>query len=515
MDAGFGDYVEIVQFDDLLGFKELTYLGHAKGLNHPLSNTYTKSTVSRYFKEFAEKNPNHAYFIEREADWRPVFESYSAVWKSIRKLDTSDVLDRTDKFHNLGVTYADIMLREYLRSTPTMEFDIDLDTAPGAIYRKYGCKDKYTAIGTDIYDYYRTGSFIPIWSLSGKAEFQGPEELKEEKIRTFMGPPLEFLIKQKVLFTNQNTNLKNCCNDPSQWIKYGFVKQYGGFHKLFKNMEKFDLVWTGDVSGYDRSLQVQPEVYALRSKYLSIDSEKLRQELDYVVYHTINSTLLLPNGALFQRNCGNNSGSLNTTTDNSIAHVIMMFRFLIKAWYDHYGAMPTYADIMMNCEVNIMSDDNCGSLNSQAFGLDEFSFPDALRLNYAFYRLMVKEKALVVRMRKLDEPINGIEFLGSESKLVDGWYFPLPRRGKICSRAVYINEKEEFWRVLARITALTLHAMPVDELREYFKSLLVFMINHEDHIQCLIEHPAVYYEAVVLLDQVDRYWQLYLGLEAF
>jgi hypothetical protein len=463
-----------------------------------MNGAYLRIKEDMYFHEFKSLYPDSAEKIMREASYYPVFESYGPVWKSLDRMDYPNLLDRDDVFHKKALDFSNIMFGPVFTGTrPSFQFDITLDTSSGVPYKKMGMKTKDQALGSDVFHEMFENSYIPIWSIAGKNEFKPVEDIEEDKIRTFIIPPIDFLVKQKVLYTQQNQRL-NDFKDRT-WVKYGFVPQYGGFDDLFKRLESYDLLWSSDISGYDRKLQVMDEVYKIRNKFLMCPPQ-LEHVRDFVTEQTVRGTLLFPDGYLYRRVCGNNSGSYNTTPDNCIAHVIMMFRFLIKRWHDIYGSFPTYNDIMSTADVNIMSDDNCGGLLNEFYKFeDQSDFYNNLKANYSFYHLDVKNKALFFQSRTFDDPIEGLEFLGMTGVKKDGFYYPRPRVGKLCSRLVYADHQNHYWQVLARATALYMQSKSVFHLEPFIRNFLEYLVCHKDFTSCAIEHLEICNEAQSLL----------------
>lgn len=473
-----------------------------------MNGSYVRAKENRYFSDFKELFPDSAYLFMSNASYLPVGESYEAVWKSLDKMDKGIVLDRSCPFHRLAVVYTDKILGPILESVPSFNWDFVMDTSPGALYKKYGYKFKTEAIESEIFDVMYNNDFVPIWSVAGKEEFQSKVDIKDSKIRTFIIPPVDFLVKQKILYTNQNLRLSE--HNTDTWSRYGMTPQYGGFHSLMSAMEKFNLRWSGDISGYDRGLQVLPEVYQIRNKRLHVPPQMVSM-VDYVTEHSVYSTLLFPDGYLYRRLCGNNSGSFNTTTDNTIGHHIMKMRFLIKLWYESHGEMPTIKDIMLHTVVNVMSDDNCGSLDDVEFKVDLKSFEAALRANYAFYGLELKENALYLQYSS--GPMDGMEFLGMTAKTIENLYYPMPRIGKICSRIVYSDKKSAYWQELAKATALLIQAAPVPEFAGAFREYLKYLLSRDERAHCLHERPEILWDAYDAIDNSQRTMFLYQGIE--
>jgi len=160
-----------------------------------------------------------------------------------------------------------------------------------------------------------------IWKVVPKTEWYPASKLDEGKVRTFIVPPPELVYWGKMFFGEQNELLKNFW-----WSAYGFNPYSGGVHRLASNLLRHSLFVFYDVVGWDRKLPTLSEVYELRNSFISEQYLLMARRL---AEKFVNSVLLHPNGCLYRKKHGNNSGAPNTTSDNILSHMMMLVLILL------------------------------------------------------------------------------------------------------------------------------------------------------------------------------------------
>lgn len=169
--------------------------------------------------------------------------------------------------------------------------------------------------------------FTPLWRISGKEEWLALIKFLEGIPRTFMYPNLLLSHIGSLLYYDMNTGLKH--NLPHSL--YGFIKQHGGFDEYFKNLPNtnhhdFDVsVYDGSVDYYSQILEHQ-----LRMLLFNTVDHISEAQMIYVMYFSINSTLVGNFGQLLLTDHGNKSGSpgKNTTTTNQISGHMKFYTIL-------------------------------------------------------------------------------------------------------------------------------------------------------------------------------------------
>lgn len=424
-------------------FKHLKCVGRVDH-SYPLGNETHSVAVSPYLDGFSGSDE-----LLSLSTYRPVKVNYNGYWKSAHKMDYP-LEFKPDVFHKHAMNLATDYLEPFYSRPLTEVTSVEWDKSPGYPWKTLNCKTKMDAIHhrdfIDVHDSYCT----PIWVLSGKGDEKlDIVDIKEEKLRTFQIAPLELVIRQKLLFTAaQQAMIKRC---HTNWIKYGMVLQYGGIQDFFLNLSKYDMRWESDVSGWDRKLQIMRDVYKIKyhhmKPYLDPETDKM---FKYVEDAVCESIFLTHDGSLFQRQCGNPSGSGSTTEDNCVAHVIILFRLFSKIFYEYYGSMPTLEDILSNVDLGVFGDDNTGGCNAEFFGLTRDSFKKHLIDNYLFYSLIVKESACKIEVGKNDCKVS---FLGLRCLGYPTFDF-IPNINKLLSSITYASKKDSFLVVCVRALAI-------------------------------------------------------------
>jgi len=296
--------------------------------------------------------------------------------------------------------------------------------------------------------------YIPLFQVSGKVEFLPLDEVtQDEKMRTFFCGDSAFVMKQKLMYDKMDeAMLNNAENFQHCWSRYGFTRQYGGFHRLvsahvnnlrFRNKRLF--FKTSDVSGWDRLLPIMPEIYKLRKRLYGRMTPLEEQYHDYIAENICDPYCCLFNGDVIQRHCGNVSGSGKTTSDNTIGHIMLEMYVFISLYYEKHGSFPSFDYIIDNTVESLYGDDDFGTLILDDWCPEDMSdeeqadyFIQKYREYYARFGLVIKEKAF---KGQFDTP-QGMEFLGgSFVKTRVGRWGGAPRYSKIATSLTQILEK--------------------------------------------------------------------------
>jgi len=209
-----------------------------------------------------------------------------------------------------------------------------------------------------------------------------------------------------------------------------------------------------DVSGWDRKIPLR-DVYLLRTKGLMTNPFFSKDEVyDWVVQNTVSPIIAFGDGSVWRRPTGNNSGSNNTTTDNTIAHIIIAFYLVLTRYFEQNNKIPTYDEVLACSNFLLFGDDNASGFTGLFDDYDEaFAF---IRRIYGEFGLTIKEKQFKIILKSPNEPFSGIEFLGSTALYKNGRYVPLPRFSKIAYSLTSLMrcESEDPSRMIDKISAL-------------------------------------------------------------
>lgn len=450
----------------------------------PLAKNGPNYTVKSEDKFLYFKNAGYdTQQIEEESSYERVRALERNAWISIDKCDVGPYQLEKDPIFIKTMSYMDIILEPVLRADMNSESnEIKMGASPGLPYTMHKIKSKDVAFQSEIYKdlQFRT-DYIPLASIATKDEFLPMEDLKRDKVRTTFSTPLEQIMRSKVLFGQQNINIKN--NTGTDWIQYGMTKQYGGLDRFFKRLEKFSHVFKSDISGYDRVANLF-HVYYLRWKHLSYH-EKLDDFIFHNMFHSICPFVVAPNGEIMMRQTGNNSGSNNTASDNSILHEIIIIYLFIFSFEKKNHRFPTISEIFDNAYVGLYSDDKMGGANFKFFGwetIEEFEKDE--REVYSRFGMIIKASATKVSENKKGYPIDPeMEFLGSTAyyNYDHKRYMGYPRVGKICSSITRLGMSNlDEVQYFSKVIALAYLATPVPWLFKTIMEYLQFLINRSN-----------------------------------
>lgn len=354
-----------------------------------------------------------------------------------------------DPFAKLAYKYT-VRHLSYIEAQPKREVDSLIfkgESSSGLLGKMVGLPKTREYIRSNTFNKYKDDlDHIPISCVNTKDEFLSPEDLARKKIRFVDVVPKEQIYKQKILFDNQNDKMKARANKLDSWIKYGFVKQSGGFDELCTHFEDCSILSFSDISGYDTSACLR-KVYELRGTLLDLSPEEFTPEeityflelFEYTVYFTVRTVTLMPDGTIRLFLFRNPSGQNNTASDNSILHEMIVFDEIITLWFNAFGVMPTYQECLDSVKVGLYSDDKaigfCGKLQPDTKTLSETEIAV-----YAKYGMIIKQSASkIVQHQPNTRFADGeFEFLGSYCHWdeAEDFYFTTPRVDKLCTSLV-------------------------------------------------------------------------------
>lgn len=435
--------------------------------------------------------------LDREIQYAGVLPTEDNVWTSILKMDCGkfELKVDPDKFRrSLDLTWG--KLRIALEGDICLFPDFVEDTSATFPFTVLGFKKKRDVLRHPTF--WNEWVFKPfdkpcIWRVSPKYEFLHiMDDIFNGKIRTFIIPPLHLLYWQKVFCAEADHNLiKYQCGD----IRYGISFAYGGFHRFVSRhgpnifLRKFI---EADVSGWDRVLVLLEHVWKMRKRGLKNVHPSLWKFYDWVEENTLNSILLLPNGDLIRKNWGNNSGSGTTTSDNCLAHQIIM---------DYLRIHLQDEDIchVLDLLADLYGDDSLASLLTQ---LTDDELKQIWIHVYSLFGMTIKPSQFKVSTGPI-----GVGFLGAKCAMVDEMFVPYYNSERIYSSLVSDIKAKSEDETLGKWYAL-LHLSWHDE--ELFERISYAIVNaireidgpYSDHLH---EHGVPSRDRVI-----NSYW---LGVE--
>lgn len=471
------------------------------------------------WSKYSNLYPQDAKLIEDKSDYFRVIPLLDNVNAQILKCDVPPIFPSNNAMERtMELCHSYFKL---FRSKPDHVKDentYDLATSAGLPF----CKDKGLTSKRKVLDfdkerlelYIADLRYPDIGAYNDKDELLSTEELERNKTRGIFGSSFHGIYREKFLYGRQNKiileNHKNC------WIKYGFVKQYGGFNTFLKNLEDRNFRWESDCSGFDRKIYLG-FVYELRNANI-INKEEYLDVISRVTQDNVTPLVLLPNGYLVRRPTGNNSGKNNTTVDNSIAHFIInvyiFVKRLMQLGFDRQNIKLSI--IMERIKLGIYSDDKLGSFNLNEL---EYETPEEFlefeRDCYAEFGLEIKKSAQYwtydPELGRIDE---GHSFLGSYASYSEtaNMYMPSPRFGKICSSFTQRYKNDDIVVRFARILNLTLNCFPDNEIFVSALKYLKFFYDSNQKKNYLFDE--LLHEVELDLSVTSSFQRIYLGFES-
>jgi len=444
--------------------------------------------------------------LHREILYAGVKATSRNVWKSLLKMDSELIMNVQDP----------ILWKRALEATenvlePVLKCDWDpmpefVETTSATLpFSLMGFRKKREVLCEPAFysEYVQEPFDKPcLWRASAKYEFLSIREIVEEdKIRTFIIPPLHLLYWQKS-FGSGDKKMKEIY--PGD-IRYGYSFQYGGFDKLIRahgngsfeeTMKR--LFFEVDVSGWDRLIPLLRQAWEMRKKFLRYP-KTLEVFIDWVIEQTVRSFVVLPNGDIIRRKCGNNSGSGTTTSDNCIMHQ-MLTNYLREKLNYYHGISQE------DLRADIYGDDLLSSIKVDAETEDLMLriLKDLLRNMYKEFNLTVKESAFHIQKGPV-----GMHFLGATCQVIEDRFVPAYDSERIYSAFVSEIDKHGSDDELSKAYAL-MHLSWYDEelfenIREFIQKILAEKEIHGPFIDALRTTGVPYRSRVI-----QEFW---LGVE--
>jgi len=472
----------------IIEYENLVVVGRAVGYQMPLphSRDNRDRQVDRVFDKLAV---NLADPLRLQAgNYYKVVPTWSSVEKSIKKLDTKPCyVFREDPRWEFAQQFLFNMFHQAFFSAPFLGWEdiyssLNINTAAGQPWAKLGLKKKRDCLLSPYFMEFMSRDITkvppPVWKVSGKVEWYDTTDLDADKVRTFIIPPFHLLLWQKKLFLSQNMSMKMV-----GWSAYGFNPYRGGTNVLAKRLLKYDLKVFYDAKGWDRVLPVMEEIYNFRSEYLRNKWAKFDAILEWVVENTIKSYLLHPNGTVFFKSVGNNSGSGNTTNDNILGHVLIL-SYVLFCLYDDI-------ELVQSVFAALFGDDNVCCLPPTSKDV-EFEF----RTGFRKFGLELDPFCATTRLEEC-------EFLGFMFKLHEGAWIPCYKWPRIVAAYCYCIEGQTVQASLSKMWSLTVMSAgcgvdEFEELRYATEQILLNFIDSQDPvIKSMVDGGVPDYDSVI------------------
>jgi len=381
---------------------------------------------------------------------------------AVKGFDHAKIIPDNDVWE-MAKHYTYLYLKEYIPKVKPQYTSLYMDysTGPGFplnLYFKTKAEVPEQWIIEDFYSDYEPY----IWHLAMKKEKLDILKIVDKhKQRSFMMACATYLMKQKVYSQSFNEHMKKV-----PWSAYGFNWHRKGFHKLFKKFKFYPHIVDYDVTYWDKSFPLKQDTYELREKFLDMTEDETfgfwLMADDEITPH-----VMLPTGELIQMDVGQCSGSENTTSDNTVGHIMIILYEALRGAKDIFGSYPSLRAILDNVRAVIYSDDNVSGYT------DAWSFmKDPIRKDAIF-----KEFGMAIEYNNAEKwnysaCIEGHSFLGFQIKEYFGKLVPYFDYVKVKNSTVVLETNEgpdeqiERFKALLELLVFTPH---YEEYKEFVK----------------------------------------------
>lgn len=270
----------------------------------------------------------------------------------------------------------------------------------------------------------------PVWDVFGKHEILTTEK-SSTRCRIITSCPVDVSIVTASWYEQQNDALMGLCYSSPYGV--GLTKVRHGWQTT---MERFgDTVWQCDVSQYDSCIRpylVRAVYDVRRALFTDVSTEYLQFEDKWLEFLIDGILRDFRSGDIYNVSGGNKSGSPNTSSDNTIANMIVV----------NYAQIMVSQDVKFVCYGDDMLLD--GSLSS-----DFFQF-------YTDAGFVIKPGSVVLTDKK------DADFLSCKSKIIDGCYVPIWNPHKAAFSLMTCDSRRELVE-RQRYQSLLLESLWLDE----------------------------------------------------
>uniref|UniRef100_A0A481UNV5 Genome polyprotein n=1 Tax=Dasheen mosaic virus TaxID=29271 RepID=A0A481UNV5_9POTV len=478
----------------------------------PLSKHTVKGRC-KFFMEYLSQN------VEAEKFFRPLMGSYApsrlnreAFKKDFFKYSKPVELNKVDfSAFNAAVVGVEMMMLEtgfheceYITDAQTIIDSLNMKAAVGAQYR--GKKSEYFH-GMEIYEmerllflscerlfYGRKG----VWNGSLKAELRPIEKTQLNKTRTFTAAPLDTLLGAKTCvddFNNQFYSLNLKC----PWT-VGMTKFYKGWDTLMRKLPEGWIYCHADGSQFDSSLTplLINAVVDIRKFFMEewwVGEEMLDNLYAEIVY----TPILTPDGTVFKKFRGNNSGQPSTVVDNTLMVVISVYYSCIKQGWTEYDITQRIVFFANGDDIILaVQQDDEPILNTFQNSFQE------LGLNYDFSERTLKREELW--------------FMSHKAIAFGDIYIPKLEQERIVSILEWDRSKEIMHRTEA-ICAAMIEAWGYDDLLREIRKFYLWLLQKGEFKVLASEGKTPYIAETALRklyldenakeDELKRYWEVF------
>lgn len=298
----------------------------------------------------------------------------TAVYKEVNKYGGPDVDGGRIKVY-LMMAVQDVihMVRPYIRvdrTTPIAEVldSIDTSRSPGFPWNKNYTtfSDAYAAHADYVQSFIdavgRGDQPLTFWNYFPKEEILPEEKISAGRVRQISGCAMEMRMLGNHLFLGQNERMT--ANFEHMWSKVGISPMRRGWDALYNYLSQVSTTgFALDISRFDANFQYWLAQSVARVRLACMSEEMKTPEVVRQVHFFYENTFrglgVLPHGEVVSKSHGNNSGSPNTTYDNTLGNMIAF----LTVWYMSCADEGVQLDPMDHLRVAIYGDDNTSTVS--------------------------------------------------------------------------------------------------------------------------------------------------------
>jgi len=332
---------------------------------------------------------------------------------------------------------------------------------------------------------------VPVFFLNNvKYELREFIKLLENKMRVFMGSPLEHVMLTMMLCWFMNDSFYSTAN--KHWSFVGATKYKRGIDRLASRIRRHPNTFSLDESAYDATLAARLLFDLVEFRFHMLEEKYRTQSIYNMMYHVyeeiVHSVTVCTTGEVFIKHIGNPSGSANTIVDNTL----ILYRLLAYAWI---RLAPHNENILKgplfdmrkqsyfeeNVEAALNGDDNLWSVSDEVV-----KWFNAQTVKAEWLKIGIKAHADPdIPENYLPRKFEQCDFLCQNFKLFANCWVPYPETQKIMCALCYGGKTQMSVKMaLLRAHALRLESFFNDECRcEIMKYIEFLRKNYDDQLR--------------------------------
>jgi hypothetical protein len=351
---------------------------------------------------------------------------------AITGYDREPKIPNNDDF-NLAVEYLFEFIRQYIPiHKPEYEnLFVNMKSAPG--YPANLFFDKKGEIPDEIYSMFLNEPLSAVkWLLNMKKEMLPKDKIKANKMRSYVAGPVFYLLLEKIFSQTFNEHFKKV-----PLSAYGFNYHHLGYHELMKFLDIFHHIIEYDVTWWDKGYSLKEFMFYFRKKFLDLDEDEERVYMS-MAQNYFYPQVLLPDGTVARFNLNQLSGGENTTVDNTVGHILIVFYEIICGYRKKYGKTISYKAMFEHFRAKFYSDDTGMSHD------DTFDFlSDGAQKHSIFEQFGMAIDYKNPQKWKVFSSVVGLTFLGLTCFKEDPFYVYLFDYSKIKDAILFNPEQHD------------------------------------------------------------------------